>query len=298
MVRLSIGLVFLLCTNCFADETPDILLPTNSVVVEPKPVPIVETNATELPASTWYVIQSKTALTVIDSRQGYISLKEHKLSSSTSATYIGKFVGGSGSFDEERTYPINDDYNFIYVVRALKKGTVELILLPKGADDTTGIQRQILTVMGGSPNPPPILDVVPDVTPDIGPDVIPDVIPDVTPKPDPKPTGLRVLVVHDNDATKEQQNTIYSLELMYWLSANCTQVNGISEWRKFDRSTIETTGLARESQTWQKLWDKCKPLLTSNNMIFIATDTKTHYMKIGNTKDTIQFLQQVKDGKL
>jgi len=278
--------------HCYGDEVkpistlPDILLPMTPVLVQPvvdivpvpppKPTPQAEV-ITSLPSDTWFIFESKEQLLVTGSPLNLIQVKQYDVSK-ISRSFIGKFVDGSGSPDEERTYPTSEDYKWLYSIKAKKSGTVELILYKQGVTTEEGLVRQTLTVMGHAPNPPP--DVVPDVTPDI------------------PPTGLRVMFLYEETAPLSILNTVNSTELTQWLNDNCAEdPDGRPGWRRWDRSTVITTGVAAETEVWRKLWDAVKTKGTADNTMYIVTDTEIRSKYITNLKDTLAYLQQAKDGK-
>lgn len=286
-------LILLLCSVSHADEVeiilPDIQLPTTPVLVEPitivpqpKPAPVLEAEViSSIPSDAWYIIESKTQLYVDDVPEGLITIREFDVTQITKS-FLGKFVDGNGSFAEERTYPTSNEFKFIYVIRAQKKGTTGLVLRSVDAPVGTKAVKQMLTVMGQAPNPPP--DPEPDPEPD--------------PSPDPPPTGIRVLILFEETANREQMNAIYSPEVMQWMIDNCAKdIDGGSGYRRWDKSSTISAGVAGEQETWRKLWDKVMPITTSSNMVFVSTDTKVHSAPITNTQELLTFLNKVKDGK-
>lgn len=134
--------------------------------------------------------------------------------------------------------------------------------------------------MGQTPNPPP------------------DPEPDPDPTPDPVPTGIRVLILYEETANRDQMNAIYSPEILKWAVDNCAKgVDSGVEFKRWDKSSTITAGVNNESETWKKLWDKIKLIAVQDNMIFVTTDTKIHSNPITNTADVLAFLNKVKAGK-
>jgi hypothetical protein len=250
---------FLLTTiaECFGDElkplssVPEILLPMTPVLVEPvedqiptpKPTPKPQAEViTNLPSDTWFIFESKEQLLVTSSPLGLVQVKQYDVSQ-ISRSFIGKFVDGNGTSDEERTYPSHEDYKWIYSIKAKKSGTVELILYKQGVTTEEGLIRQTLTVMGHSPNPPP--------TPDPEPDPV-----------DPPPTpvsSFRVIFVKESGATlNAQQSSIPSAKsIRDYLNAKTTKENGQVGWREYDPQQI----VSNEQPIMMQLWQTVKPQL-------------------------------------
>jgi hypothetical protein len=84
--------------------------------------------------------------------------------------FRGKFADGIGK-TETRTY----SEKHIYVIEAVKEGSIELLIIPVGVTTQDSILRQTLVISGVGPTPPP------------------------DPIPDPIPTdGKRVLIVYES----------------------------------------------------------------------------------------------------
>lgn len=133
--------------------------------------------------------------------------------------------------------------------------------------------------------------------------------PDVTPvdpvnPPVPAPTGIRVLLVWESDAsaklTREQLNILNSTQLVALLNERCIKVNNRPEWRNWDKSSIEKTGLDNESPLWQQLWKDTKDKLTNPPQLVIIANNKFTYYPISTT-DTeagiIAHIKRVTEGK-
>ncbi len=256
-------------------ETTTIVLPTVPVTVEPTPIPdpqplkVIDT----LTSDKIWVVESATELIVRQYPLGVVSVDP-----ATGPIFVwGKFVDGSGK-NEKRQYKSQ----YIYFITGVKTGTVMLDIIPKGVQEEADIVRQVLTVTGTSPNPP--LDIDPEPTPE--------------PQPNPVPTGIRVLLLHNENASLTQLNVINSLEVVTWLEANCAKdSNGKPDYRSWDRTSIERVGVESETEVWKRMWAAVRPQITQDNMIFVAADTKIHVKPITNIQDALLFLQQVKDGK-
>lgn len=244
--------------ECCGDELkpvstlPDILLPMTPVLVEPvdevplpKPTPRPQAEViTNLPSDTWFVFESKEQLLVTSSPLGLVQVKQYDVSK-ISRSFIGKFVDGNGTSDEERTYPTSEEYKWIYSIKAKKSGTVELILYKQGVTTEDGLVRQTLTVMGHSPNPPPKPDPV-----------VPDPIDPVIPTP---VSSFRVIFVKESGATlNSQQSAIPSAKsIRDYLNAKTTKENGHVGWREYDPQQL----VVNEQPIMMALWQTVKPQL-------------------------------------
>jgi hypothetical protein len=225
--------------------TPVLVEPVDDFVPAPKPTPKPQAEViTNLPSDTWFVFESKEQLLVTSSPLGLVQVKQYDVSS-ISRSFIGKFVDGNGTSDEERTYPTNEEYKWIYSIKAKKSGTVELILYKQGVTTEDGLVRQTLTVMGHSPNPPPKPDPV-----------VPDPIDPVIPTP---VSSFRVIFVKESGATlNSQQSAIPSAKsIRDFLNAKTTKENGHVGWREYDPQQL----VVNEQPIMMALWQTVKPQL-------------------------------------
>lgn len=239
-------LFLFLFSTVVADEktvtTPDVQFPMTPVLVEPIDVqPISKPEViTDIPSDSWYILESKNQLYVFDVPAGYTTIKEYDVST-VSRSFLGKFVGGNGKADEERTYPSNKDYKYIYSVRALKKGTTGLVTVPVGVDSQDKITQNMITVMSEAPNPPPE----------------PDPDDDDTPEPPPAPTiSFKVIFVKESGATLNAQQTAIpgARAIRDYLDAKTTPEGGTVGWREYDPQEVATN----EQPRMKALWDATK----------------------------------------
>lgn len=284
-MRLITPIMLLIVSTGYCDEIkkPTIVLPINPVLVQPAdtvpvPPPVDPAKITvieKIKQDEMYVVESDIELIVLTSPEGVLDCDKTK----GPIRVHGKFSDGTGSL-ETRNYTSE----FVYFFTATKQGgKTELILVPVGVSEASGIVRQVLTVSGIGPNPPPDIDPEPE--------------PDVDPEPTP-PTGIRVLLLYNEDANRQQLDVVNSTEIVQWMTDNCAKsADGRPEWRRWDRTSIERTGVDRETEVWKKLWNKVQPLVTQNNMVFVATDTKIQFVPMTTVADTKAFLQRVKEGK-
>ncbi len=137
-----------------APESP-FTLPTAPVVVPPAPNPGA---VPKLTAGYLYVVNSKVDAHVTGYPAGLVKVEKKKGPRDITAM----FVDGNGSI-EDRTY----EGPFVFVVRAVGKGRVDLVLTPKvWATEADIVSRTIDVDAGQAPLPPPKPDD-PPVTVDL-----------------------------------------------------------------------------------------------------------------------------------
>lgn len=211
---------------------PNILLPMTPVLVEPDaPIPTPNPQPTpevitSLPSDTWFVIESRTPLLVLDVPEGHVTVREFDVTK-ISRSFIGKFVDGTGKSDEERTYPTDAEYKFIYCIRSKQSGKTGLVLAPVGVTQKSDITVVMLTV-GIIPNPPP----KPEPGPSPGP----------TPDPDPTPVkaeNIRVCIIEDV-LNRSPETAAVLNSLVGWTAF----ADAGNQYRLYDKSTKEAAGVA------------------------------------------------------
>ena len=165
-LALLLPLLILLSSVVFADEPqPKIRLPISTVTVLP-------TSVTELKEDYWFVIEADISCLVLASRDGIVSVTAEK----SPIRLRGKFADGTGKV-ETRSYTAKN----IWIIEAVTKGEVELLIIPDGAKDASAVLRRTLAVGGLGPIPPPKPSPEPPVP--------------VPPKPTPDPTTLTAKVL-------------------------------------------------------------------------------------------------------
>lgn len=144
-------------------EPDTIGVPAIRLPLQPQPVgPPAPQPVTVLAEDHWYVIESDVPLIVLASRVGYVSITPDK----GPLRVKGKFADGTGKV-ETRSYT----GEYLFLVEAVAKGEVELLVVPVGAQDESVVLRRTLSVMGARPPPKPVdpdVDPVP-VDPTFGP---------------------------------------------------------------------------------------------------------------------------------
>jgi hypothetical protein len=226
-------------------ESPQIIFPTIPVIDEkdipeedlPIPVPRPKRGpefVSALTEDTLLVIESTSPLMVFDFPEGLVSVEADD--GARPMKVKSKFADGTGKM-ESRTFTSK----YLYFVEALKKGEVEMLIIPEGAINKTQSQRHKITVMGLSPIPPPG--------------------PGPTPEPDPVPvptvTSFRVIFVKESGSTlNASQSSIPAAKVIRdYLAAKTTLENGQPSWREYDPDQSTTN----EQPTMRKLWEAVKP---------------------------------------
>lgn len=269
-------------------------LPVIPVLIEPDadpvPVPLPDKQSGPVPVSelsedTWYVIESPFPLIVLASPPGLVGVSHED----GPVKVRGKFVDGTGR-TETRTFKSPH----VYSINALQAGTVELLIVPVGVTQESEVLRQSLKVLGETPRPPP----VPVPVPDPGPIPVPVPVPDPVPQPPRPATGLRVLLLTNETASRDQLNTTASTKIVEWLNTNCAKSeDGRAEWRRWDRTSIsKPDNLLKEAPLWQKLWKDIGEKLPEGNLVIVVTDTKVAVQPMAGPDATLDLLQKIKEG--
>lgn len=233
-----------LTSVAFGDDDmplPRIVFPMKPVPVEPdKPRPIVEPTdpqiISDIRQDEMYVLESPVELYVLTSPAGVLSVD----ATEGPIRVRGKFSDGSGKL-ETRNYTAP----WVYFITAPGKGKAELILVPKGVKLESDIARQVLTVVGTTPNPPP----------DPDPDVIPDPI-----DPDPgRVKSFRVIFVKESGQTLNAAQTAIpgAKAIRAYLNLKTTQEGNVAGWREYDPQQI----VDNDQATMKALWEAVKPKL-------------------------------------
>jgi len=135
-----------------AVKEPAIHLPFTPVLIEPdtpipRPEPPTPTTISTIEKGQLYVVESSVGLISLQSPEGFLNVVTAKGPMSV----YGLFVDG-GKRPELRTYKSEN----ILIVTGIKPGKTELILIPVGVTEQDAIVRQVLTVSGEGPQPPPV----------------------------------------------------------------------------------------------------------------------------------------------
>jgi hypothetical protein len=205
-------------------KAPQIIFPTIPVIDEkdipeedlPVPVPRPKRGpefVSKLDEDTLLVIESTSPLMVFDFPEGLVSVEADD--GARPMKVKSKFADGTGKM-ESRTFTSK----YLYFVEALKKGEVEMLIIPEGAINKTQSQRHKITVMGLSPIPPPDPDPIPN------------------PDPDPVPTGNVVIAIVEDAQNRKPDTAILLNAMASWNSLK----DAGNDWRLYDVATSEPKG--------------------------------------------------------
>jgi len=206
-VRL-IALILLLCSVA---QAGDIRLPMRSVEVTPDPVSETRVEPVDtIRPDEWYVIESDSPLFVLTSPTGILEVE----SIAGPMTFRGRFAGG----DKIETRTFSGPH--LHLVTAIKPGKAELIVIPQGVTCAEDIIRQVLTVSGQGPKPPPDPEPIP-------------------PDDDPLPTVKNVsLAIVEDTMNRSPDTAVLMNQLVAWTEF----VDAGNDWRAYDLKTGEARG--------------------------------------------------------
>jgi hypothetical protein len=223
--------------------------------VTPRP-PVEPVIVPDLRAGELFVVATPKKYLVWDRPKGIVSVKRF----TGPREFYAKFADGvNRDIEEERHY----SQPFIYVIRAEKRGTVELIMSPIDADDEAQAIQHTLVVMGRGPQPPP------------GPEPDPDPDPD-PPRPPGPVTSFRVIFVKESGANlPPNQTAIPGAKILRdYLTSKTTPEGGLAGWREYDPQQIT----ANEQPVMRSLWESVKPKLLPAPCLVIEVNGKATVM--------------------
>jgi hypothetical protein len=203
--------LILLTLHCLTLGASDIRLPMRSVEVTPDPVAETKLEPVDvIRADEWYVIESDSPLFVLASPAGILEVEPIV----GPMTFRGRFAGG----DKIETRTFSGPH--LHLVTAIMPGKAEVIVIPQGVTCQEDIIRQVLTVSGVGPKPPPDEDTIP-------------------PDDDPIPAVENVSVAIVEDTMNRSPDTAI---LMNGLVAWTEFVDSGNDWRAYDLKTGEARG--------------------------------------------------------
>lgn len=251
--------------------------PPPPVVVVPKveEVKVDPLAPVKLNKGQYYVIASPKPLLVLSSGSGEVTVQERNPPFMLPATDA---IGWTpDAKDPEFVTWGADQYTKLYVVKGSKSGPVDLLVFPALCEtDKDGkqialtakdvVKKAIQVDDGTGPIPPP-KPVDPKVDPK-------PVDPKVDPIPNPA-KGFRVVFIYEKQAklTDEQLHIANSTKIKAYLNEKCVKdAKGKAEWRSWDKSTIDSTGLGDETALWQQVWKDAQPKLGKLPQVVILVD--------------------------
>lgn len=205
---------------------PAVIFPEEPIPLPPKPP--APSATVKLPVDTLYVVRSMVPCLVLASPQGIISV--------TPDTGPVRIVGKIWPSDKAKSVKFAEPY--LYIVQAEANGTAELIVIPEGTKDLSGVTRKLIESQL-APIPPPVPPEPP--------------VPPPSPVPIPA-DGFRSLIVYESSELSKlpagQIAALYSQQVRDYLTAHCVigPDNKTKEWRTWDKDTDTTN----ESKLWQE----------------------------------------------
>lgn len=256
------------------DETlPRIIFPMKPVLVEPdKPRPVVDPAdpqiISEIKPDEMYVLESPVKLFVLTSPAGVLAVD----ATEGPIRVRGKFSDGTGKL-ETRNYTSP----WVYFVTAPGTGKAELILVPEGVKLETDIFRQVLTVTGTRPNPPPE-------------PVEPDPVDPVPVVPEPVKSFRVIFVKESGQTLNAQQSAIPAAKVIRdYLAIKTTAEGGLVGWREYDPQQTTTN----EQPAVKALWEAVKPKLLAAPCLVIEVNGHATVMAFpANVDDCMQTLKK------
>jgi len=251
------------------DDPPAVFPAVSPAVVvdqtPPQPQPIDKLAADEV-----LVLALPQRIALVAVPEGLVEVEETQQEPGASIIIRSRFAGGTGAVERRRF-----EAPFIYEITAKAAGSVELIAVPLGLSDPKQIQRQRITLTAGG-----VLPVTP--------------VPVTPPKPvGPVATELRVLLLLDQSDSVEAQAAASAVPVLQWLDANCLQVSGRAEWRRWDRSAVEAS-LAGAPPIFEKLYNEIRPKLPDGPQAVICRGADVSIVEI---RDREQLLAALKTAK-
>jgi len=209
-------------------------------------------------------LPSRIALVAVP--DGAVEIVETEQPSGTSTTIRGKFAGGDGKIERRRF-----DQAWLYEITPQATGAVELIAIPIGLTDPQQIQRQRLELSVG---PAPPLPVVP--------------VP-----PGPALSEFRVLLLTGQADSVTAQAAASAVPVVQWLDANCFQSQSRAEWRRYDRTVMETDA-DDAPPVFAKLWKEIRPKLPDGPQAVVARGSQVTIVEIEDAQQLLDALKELK----
>lgn len=228
--------------------------------------------------------QPKAVMTLVDAAGQEIvdEIDPGKMIVVTTEKSVHDDVDGSMRWRIEGTaqYHIYPNKQSVVIVSDLTAGQIriQLIAAKGGRSD----DQVVILKCGRGPQPPPVVVDPPAPKP------VDPVVPVVTEFPPAEVSRLRVLIVYEAQAkmSDEQLLVMNSTKVVAALNEKCfREPSGVAAWRKWDRSSIERTGLKNESAEWQKVWATAVPKLTTLPALVVSCDQGQWTIPFPETED-------------
>ena len=244
--------------------------------IQPQPSTTDNTTTITLSQDEWLIVGGSKQVLIVTLPKDGVTISETGQQSGQVSRFRGRFAGGGGKL-ETRTFT----EPWVYSIEPGKAGTFELIVIPVGVVEVAQIERVRLVVSGGGPQPPPDPSPKP---------------PAPTPTPQPDVSEFRVLLLTDQSDSIDAQQAANSIPVRQWLDANCVQVAGSPEWRRWDRSTV-AAGISSAPAIWRKLWTDIQPELGDGPQAVICRGADVSIINIETQEQLLAELRKAKAGQ-
>lgn len=237
-------------------DTPPIPAPT------PAPIPAPSNVVKTLPADCFYIITAEKPFLVIGSPDGLVNVAKMQ---GPTGPMLGRFAE-QPEVIQVKTFP----QKFVAVITAKAAGNCELLIVPEGVADESGVVRTNLAVMGARPPPAPAP-------------------PDVTPTPSPT-KEFRVLFFCERQGNLNQnQLTIWnSTKIRKYLDGKVVKGDKGPDYRFFDQHQ----DVSKDSQTIQDMVAASKPFKNLPCVVIFDGQKGTSYPFPATEADMLNLLQK------
>ena len=244
--------------------------------IQPQPSTTDNITTITLAQDEWLIVGGSKQVLIVTLPKDGVTVSETEQQSGQVSRFRGRFSGGGGKL-ETRTFT----EPWVYSIEPGKAGTFELIVIPVGVSEIAQIERVRLVVSGGGPQPPPDPSPKP---------------PAPTPTPQPDVSEFRVLLLTDQSDSIDAQQAANSIPVRQWLDANCVQVAGSPEWRRWDRSAV-AAGISSATAIWRKLWQDIQPELGDGPQAVICRGSEVAIINIETQEQLLAELRKAKAGQ-
>ena len=243
---------------------------------QPRPDATDNTTTITLAQDEWLIVGGSSQRLIVTLPKDGVTISETEQQSGQVSRFRGRFAGGGGKLE---TRSFSDPW--VYSIEPGKAGTFDLLVIPVGVSEIAQIERVRLVVSGGGPQPPPDPSPKPPVP---------------TPTPEPDVSEFRVLLLTDQSDSIDAQQAANSIPVRQWLDANCVQVAGSPEWRRWDRSTV-AAGISSAPAIWRKLWTDIQPELGDGPQAVICRGSDVTIVNIETQEQLLAELRKAKAGQ-
>ena len=243
---------------------------------QPRPDATDNITTITLAQDEWLIVGGSSQRLIVTLPRDGVTISETGQQSGQVSRFRGRFAGGGGKLE---TRSFSDPW--VYSIEPGRAGTFDLLVIPVGVSEIAQIERVRLVVSGGGPQPPPDPSPKP---------------PAPTPTPQPDVSEFRVLLLTDQSDSIDAQQAANSISVRQWLDANCVQVAGSPEWRRWDRSAV-AAGISSAPAIWRKLWQDIQPELGDGPQAVICRGADVSIVNIETQEQLLAELRKAKAGQ-